>query len=67
VTVDGRGVERPRDGHRVFDYSHFGLVAKTWLNWRPSGTIRGKVETAGWKGRGVDMWQASTSKVVAPT
>jgi hypothetical protein len=24
------------------------------------------VETAGWEGRGVGMWQAGTSKVVAP-
>jgi hypothetical protein len=26
----------------------------------------GKGETAGWEGQGVGMWQASTSKVVAP-
>jgi hypothetical protein len=27
----------------------------------------GKVGTVGWEGQGVGMWQASTSKVVAPT
>jgi hypothetical protein len=26
----------------------------------------GKVKTAGWEGRGVGIWQAGTSKVVAP-
>jgi hypothetical protein len=32
---------------------NFGLVGKTWLNWRPGGTLRWKVETIGWEGRGV--------------
>jgi hypothetical protein len=27
---------------------------------------QGKGETAGWEGRGMGMWQVSTSKVVAP-
>jgi hypothetical protein len=35
-------VKRPRDGRRVTYYSHFGLVAKTGLKWRPGGAIRGK-------------------------
>jgi hypothetical protein len=26
---------------------HFGLVDRTWLNWRPGGALRWKVETAG--------------------
>jgi hypothetical protein len=33
--------------------SNFGLVDRTWLNWRPGGALRWKVETAGWDGRGV--------------
>jgi hypothetical protein len=40
--VDGRVVKRPRGGHRFFKTQNFGLVIKTWLNWRPSGVIRGK-------------------------
>jgi hypothetical protein len=32
---------------------HFGLVDKTWLNWRPDGALRWKVETTSWEGRGV--------------
>jgi hypothetical protein len=40
--VDGRVVERPRGGHRFFKTQNFGLVVKTWLNWRPSGATRGK-------------------------
>jgi hypothetical protein len=32
---------------------NFGLVGRTWLNWRPGGALRWKVETIGWKGRGV--------------
>jgi hypothetical protein len=31
----------------------FGLVGRTWLNWRPSGTLRWKVKTVGWEGQGV--------------
>jgi hypothetical protein len=30
--------------------SNFGLVGRTWLNWRPNGTLRWKVETVGWEG-----------------
>jgi hypothetical protein len=25
----------------------------SWLNWRPGGALRWKVEIAGWEGRGV--------------
>jgi hypothetical protein len=64
--IDGRVVERPCGGHRFFQTQHFGLVVKTWLNWRPGGALRWKGEIAGWKGRGVGTWQAGTSKVVAP-
>jgi hypothetical protein len=27
--------------------------SSSWLNWRPGGALRWKVETAGWEGRGV--------------
>jgi hypothetical protein len=41
-------------------------LAKMWLKWRPGGAIRGKWgQLVGWEGRGVGMWQAGTSKVVA--
>jgi hypothetical protein len=30
--------------------SNFGLVGRTWLNWRPGGALRWKVETVGWEG-----------------
>jgi hypothetical protein len=49
-----------------FETQNFGLVVKTWLNWRPDGALRWKGEIDGWEGRGVGMWQAGTSKVVAP-
>jgi hypothetical protein len=32
---------------------HFGLVDSFWLNWRPGGALRWKVETASWEGQGV--------------
>jgi hypothetical protein len=32
---------------------HFGLVDRTWLNYRPGGTLRWKVEITSWEGRGV--------------
>jgi hypothetical protein len=32
---------------------HLGLVDKAWLNWRPGGALRWKVETTGWEGQGV--------------
>jgi hypothetical protein len=51
----------------LFKIQNFGLVVTTRLNWRPGGALRWKGETASWKGQGVSMWQASTSKVVALT
>jgi hypothetical protein len=30
-----------------FNTLHFGLIDGTWLNWRPAGALRSKVETAG--------------------
>jgi hypothetical protein len=30
-----------------------GLVGRTWLNWRPDGALRWKVETVSREGRGV--------------
>jgi hypothetical protein len=51
--VDGRVVERPRGGHSFFKTQNFGLVVKTWLNWRQSGSLRWKGEIAGWEGRRV--------------
>jgi hypothetical protein len=65
--VDGQVVERLCGGHMFFKTQHFWLIAGTWLNWRLGGALRWKGEIAGWEGRGVGMWQASTSKVVAPT
>jgi hypothetical protein len=35
------------------DTQHFGLVDRTWLNWRPGGALMLKVETTGWEGQGV--------------
>jgi hypothetical protein len=50
--VDGRVVERPRDDHRFLN-SNFGLIDRTWLNWRSGGALSWKVETSGWNGWGV--------------
>jgi hypothetical protein len=33
--------------------SNFDLVGITWLNWRLGRVLRWKMETTGWKGRGV--------------
>jgi hypothetical protein len=33
--------------------SNFGLVGRTWLNWRLGGALRWKAEIIGWEGRGV--------------
>jgi hypothetical protein len=32
---------------------NFGLVGRTWLNWRPSGALRWKVKIIGWEGQEV--------------
>jgi hypothetical protein len=32
---------------------NFVIFGSSWLNWRPSGALRWKVEIVGWKGRGV--------------
>jgi hypothetical protein len=32
---------------------NFGLVGGSWLNWRPGGALRWKVETTNWEGWGV--------------
>jgi hypothetical protein len=50
--IDDRVVGRSRGGHRFYT-QHLGLVDGTWLNWRPGGAFRWKVETTGWEGRGV--------------
>jgi hypothetical protein len=47
ATVDGRVAERPRGSHRFLKTPNFGVVVKTWLNWRPGGTLRWKGETTG--------------------
>jgi hypothetical protein len=36
-----------------FSTLNFGLIDETWLNRRPGGALRWKVETTGWEGRGV--------------
>jgi hypothetical protein len=33
--------------------SNSSLVGRLWLNWRPGGALRWKVETIGREGRGV--------------
>jgi hypothetical protein len=40
--VDVRVTERPHDDNRFFKTQNFGLVVKTWSNWRLGGAIRGK-------------------------
>jgi hypothetical protein len=42
---------------------HFGLADGTWLNWRPGGTLRWKVETAGWEGRGVVCGKSAPARL----
>jgi hypothetical protein len=37
----------------MFLIFNFGLVCRTWLNWRPGGVLRWKVETVVWEGSGV--------------
>jgi hypothetical protein len=34
-----------------------------WLNWRPSGAHRWKVETTGWEGRGVVREKPTPSRL----
>jgi hypothetical protein len=63
--VDGRVVERPRGSHRFFKTQHFGLIAGTWLNGDRAGPLGERGDS--WSGRsGSGIWQAGTSKVVAP-
>jgi hypothetical protein len=45
-------VRKPHDDHRFLKLN-YGLSGRFWLNWRPGGTLRWKVETVGWKDRGV--------------
>jgi hypothetical protein len=33
--------------------SNFGIFGSSWLNWRPGGALRWKVETTGREGRRV--------------
>jgi hypothetical protein len=47
--------------------SNFGLVGRTWLNWRLGRALRWKAEDRRLGRSGSMMWQAGTSKVVAPT
>jgi hypothetical protein len=48
--VDGRVIGRSRG---VIGSLNFGLVDGLWLNWRPGGALRWKVETIDCEGRGV--------------
>jgi hypothetical protein len=34
--------------------SNFSLFGSSWLNWRPGGAPRWKVEATGWEGRYVE-------------
>jgi hypothetical protein len=45
------------------DTQHFGLVDRTWLNWRPGGALRLKVETTGWEGQGVLCGKPAPSRL----
>jgi hypothetical protein len=58
-------VERPRGGHRFFKTQ---TLVNGWnlVKMETGRGHKGKGKTAGWEGRGVGMWQAGTSKVVAP-
>jgi hypothetical protein len=44
-------VEWPEDHVAVIGSlnSNFGLVGRTWLNWRLDETLRWKVEIVGWE------------------
>jgi hypothetical protein len=46
---------------------NFGLVGRTWLNWRPGGALRWKEEDHRLGRSGSVMWQAGTSNIVAPS
>jgi hypothetical protein len=35
---------------------NFGLIVRTWLNWRSGGALMWKVEAIGWEGQGVVCW-----------
>jgi hypothetical protein len=43
--------------------SNFGLVGRTWLNWRPGEALRWKVETTSWEGRGVVCGKSAPSRL----
>jgi hypothetical protein len=63
--VDDQVVERPSGGHRFFKTQHFDLVVKTWLNGDRAGPLGERGDN--WLERsGSIMWQAGTSKVIAP-
>jgi hypothetical protein len=63
--VDDQVVKRPRDGHRFLKTQHFGLIGGTWLNGDRAGPLGERGDS--WSGRSRSgMWQAGTSKVVAP-
>jgi hypothetical protein len=59
TTVDDRVVRRPQ----VLETQNFGLVGRTWLNWRPGGALRWKVKTVGWKNQGVVCEMSTPSRL----
>jgi hypothetical protein len=59
-------VERPRGGPRFFETQNFGLVVKTWLNWRLGGALRWKGEANGWEGLGVVRGKLAPPRLLPP-
>jgi hypothetical protein len=59
-------VGRPRGGHRFLKLESLNLLVD-FDNLRPGGALRWKVEDRQLEMSGSAMWQADTSKVVAPT
>jgi hypothetical protein len=46
--------------------SNFGLIGRTWLNWRPGGALRWKVGTVSWEGRRVVYSKLAPTRLQPP-
>jgi hypothetical protein len=42
---------------------HVAAIGRSYLNWRPDGALRWKVETVGWEGRGVGCGKPTPSRL----
>jgi hypothetical protein len=42
---------------------NFGTFGRSYLNWRPDGALRWKVETVGWEGQGVGCGKPTPSRL----